>query len=276
MNEPSKQDQSQEPSMEEILASIRRIISDDGTEAQNEEAAAQPAEAPAPEPYTFGGAESEPEIEEPEEEPLELTQAVQDDGTVVDLAQQRAAAQAGRAEPAPDPEPEPAPEPEDPMAEFEAAAEPAFEAAAEPAFEPEPEPEAEMAMAPDPVFETEPPAEPDFGGEEDDGSLELYGEDDSDTPEMPAEDDMSDTEQDRLVSQATEAATLSALSDLARPAPQEEAPLSLPGGDRTLEQVVREAISEHLRTWLDANLPDLVERIVREEVRRLARRAEDS
>ncbi len=71
-----------EPSMEEILASIRRIISDD-------------KDAPPP-------------VAEPEEA-LELTQELQDDGSVVDLA---------------DPEPEPVfqptpPPPSMPMPEFE-------------------------------------------------------------------------------------------------------------------------------------------------------------
>ena len=77
------------------------------------------------------------------------------------------------------------------------------------------------------------------------------------------------------MSEATEAATLAALSSVARPPEAAEA-APLMGGERTLEQVVRDAIAEHLKVWLDTNLPDLVERVVREEVRRLARRAEDS
>ena len=54
-----------EPSMEEILASIRKIISDDGPPAVPE---AAPAEAPAP-----------------ASDVIELTQMVQDDGSVVDV-----------------------------------------------------------------------------------------------------------------------------------------------------------------------------------------------
>lgn len=78
----SDQEAQQEPSMEEILASIRRIISEDGEE---ETAAASEAEAAAPEPVP----EPEPEEPEapadPEEDILELTDEVQDDGTVVNL-----------------------------------------------------------------------------------------------------------------------------------------------------------------------------------------------
>lgn len=65
--------------MEEILASIRRIISDD-------------KDAPAPAPAV-------------EEEPLELTQVLQDDGSVVDIA----------AEPAPPPPPPAPPSPPSPQ-----------------------------------------------------------------------------------------------------------------------------------------------------------------
>jgi hypothetical protein len=44
--------------------------------------------------------------------------------------------------------------------------------------------------------------------------------------------------------------------------------------DRILEQMVREALRPQLQEWLDQNLPTLVERIVRQEVRRMATRAE--
>lgn len=66
-----------EPTMEEILASIRRIISEDDTPGDDAEAtapepmlAAEPAPAPEPEP------EPEPE-EEPAEDVLELTERVE-------------------------------------------------------------------------------------------------------------------------------------------------------------------------------------------------------
>ena len=79
----SDQNAQQEPSMEEILASIRRIISEDGDE---DNAAAPEAEAEAPEPVA---ADPEPVAEapepveeavapEPEEDVLELTDEVQD------------------------------------------------------------------------------------------------------------------------------------------------------------------------------------------------------
>ena len=47
------------------------------------------------------------------------------------------------------------------------------------------------------------------------------------------------------------------------------------GGGRTLEELVRESLAPELKAWLDENLPELVERIVREEIRKMVRRAED-
>ena len=74
MSEPT----AQEPTMEEILASIRRIISEDDAPA---ETAATPAPEPTPEPTPFpsavvADAAPEPEVVEPEEvedDILELT-----------------------------------------------------------------------------------------------------------------------------------------------------------------------------------------------------------
>jgi cell pole-organizing protein PopZ len=73
MSEPKSQ---AEPTMEEILASIRRIISEDGEDGEK-------AAAPAPEPVAEEAAAAEPA---PVEDVLELTQMVDDDGSVVNLA----------------------------------------------------------------------------------------------------------------------------------------------------------------------------------------------
>ena len=100
----------QDPSMEEILASIRRIISEDEDAAAEETA---DADADTTEGESHGetadgdqpNAETEPESEggAVDEDVLELTQMVQEDGSTVDLAD---------GEPEPEPEPEPGPEPE--------------------------------------------------------------------------------------------------------------------------------------------------------------------
>lgn len=43
-------------------------------------------------------------------------------------------------------------------------------------------------------------------------------------------------------------------------------------GDRGLEDMTRDLLRGMLKTWLDDNLPDMVERLVREEIERVARR----
>ena len=68
--------QQHEPSMEEILASIRRIIAEDGDPNATPQGAAPTATAPKP---VAKPAESKPD------EVLELTEVVEADGTVVSL-----------------------------------------------------------------------------------------------------------------------------------------------------------------------------------------------
>ena len=48
--------------------------------------------------------------------------------------------------------------------------------------------------------------------------------------------------------------------------------LSHAAGERSLEDLAREMLRGMLKQWLDENLPGLVERLVREEIERVARR----
>jgi uncharacterized protein len=127
-----------EPSMEEILASIRRIIDEDEEGGETEAAAEEVAEAPEADVAAAPEPEPAPEpVAEVEEEVLELTDqideptggtdplAIDDDLMIVDREDE--------VEVTPEPEPEPAPEPV-------------------------------AAVAPEPAPETEP--EPDVSGEE--------------------------------------------------------------------------------------------------------------
>ncbi len=89
---------SQEPTMEEILASIRRIISEDETPAA-EEGAAPPAAAeaapepePEPEPEPVAAApepepEPEPEVEAPPPEPVAVAAPEEEDDDDLELTQ---------------------------------------------------------------------------------------------------------------------------------------------------------------------------------------------
>lgn len=193
-----------EPTMEEILASIRRIISED--EPEPEEAAKPAAKAAAqtepdadleaePEPEPEPGPEPEPDDDD--DEVLDLTQKVNDDGSVIDL-NARPEAEAGA-----EPEADSAPEAPGATREFE--------------------PEEESLLAPD-----------------------------------------------------TQASTAGTLSQLARAASdQREARTVQVGDGRTLEAIVREALTPELKAWLDAHLATLVEQIVREEIKKMVRRAEE-
>ena len=66
-----------------------------------------------------------------------------------------------------------------------------------------------------------------------------------------------------LLSTATASAVDSAFNSLAQTV--------LGANARTLEDLVREMLRPMLKSWLDDNLPGLVERIVRDEIERVAR-----
>lgn len=71
------------------------------------------------------------------------------------------------------------------------------------------------------------------------------------------------SERGQLLSNATAAAVDSAFNALAQTV--------LVNNARTLEDLVREMMRPMLKTWLDDNLPRLVERLVRAEIERVAR-----
>jgi cell pole-organizing protein PopZ len=186
----------QEPSIEEILASIRQIISDDDEPA--------PAVAPVASP--------EPE---PQDDILELTNRADDSPDDVDLSFGESPAaeddfiKVDMKEP--EPEPEPMPEPE--------------------IIEDEPGPEYVPPPRQEPVRK----------------------------PAM--------VDDDSLLTERAEAAALNAFTKLAA-----KTAIDTISGV-TIEDIVRDEIRPMLRDWLDRNLPDMVERLVEEELDRVARRA---
>lgn len=247
-----------EPSMEEILASIRRIIADD-------EAKPPPAEAAKPTPAPAA--------------PAPKPQAMND------IPPSRVAPARPAAEkPAPPPAAKPAPAPPPPAPAADAsndqddidallagldAATPAPEVRAR---EPEPEPEAdvleltdEMAMDPEP---TPAPPPPSFHRVEPRDDLEFaeappprpipapsYAPVDFDAPPLPP--------QQPILAQSTVSAVESAFNSLAHTV--------LSSNARTLEDLVKEMLRPMLKSWLDDNLPGLVERIVKAEIERVSR-----
>jgi cell pole-organizing protein PopZ len=80
-------------------------------------------------------------------------------------------------------------------------------------------------------------------------------------PRRPAP--VQDADTHALISSVTSAAVDSAFNSLAHTVLVQNA--------RTLEDLVREMLRPLLKTWLDDNLPGLVERLVRAEIERVSR-----
>lgn len=200
MTQPAK---SQEPSMEEILASIRRIIADDDASKAAQKAAESPKPAArlAAPPLSESGAVDINAAKEPDPPIASRASLEEQAADILDLTESMAAPAFGQSEPVPEPPPQ--------LRKIERHSEPDYE---EPAPPPLPRP------AP---------------------------------------------EREQLISRATSAAVDSAFNTLAQTVLVQNA--------RTLEDLVREMLRPMLKTWLDDNLPGLVERLVRAEIERVAR-----
>jgi len=68
-----------------------------------------------------------------------------------------------------------------------------------------------------------------------------------------------------LLSPSADAAVMAAFESLGDAA--------LPAHGRTVEDLVKEILRPMLKTWLDENLPRIVERLVRQEIERISRNA---
>jgi len=86
-------------------------------------------------------------------------------------------------------------------------------------------------------------------------------------PEPPVESVVEDR---KLVSDEVEQVSAETISGLTAAL---AASARVGDGNKTLEQLVKELLRPILKDWLDTNLPGMVERIVREEVERIADRA---
>ncbi len=197
----SAQPKPNEPSMEEILASIRRIIADDDV---------SPAAAPAP----------------------------------VELDIDTKALLAGAANPS---------EPEDDVLDLGAEAEaiaPAEQAPAQPVIAPADDLDFLEAKAPEPSVPEPDPVVP-----------ELEPQFADFIAPQPAPQPALDMAQ--LLSDQASNSVTSAFGQLAHTV--------LSNNARTLEDLVKDMLKPMLKTWLDDNLPVMVERLVRAEIERVAR-----
>jgi cell pole-organizing protein PopZ len=82
------------------------------------------------------------------------------------------------------------------------------------------------------------------------------------------------TADERLISTVSASASVAALAQLVHRPRDKADEMPLGHAERTLEDVVRELLRPMLKSWLDDNLPQLVERLVRDEITRLVREAQ--
>src|SRR5450830_982250 len=230
----------QEPSMEEILASIRRIIADDdsGKPKAPDAAAPKPAPPAAAVPSRPVPAAPAP-LPRPAPPPAAGNNQNDIDAMLADLdAPPKVTANPALAKPEP---PKPAtPPPPDVLDLTEAMAAPTPPPGPAPSFR-------TIDGASDVVFTDQPPAEAAGRAVE----------------EARRQFTQNAAPDHGLISNATVSAVDSAFNSLAYTVIGQNA--------RTLEDMVKEMLRPMLKSWLDDNLPGLVDRIVRAEIERVSR-----
>jgi cell pole-organizing protein PopZ len=248
--------------MEEILASIRRIIADD----EAKPADAKPADA---RPADVKPAAAEKPASPPPVKPEPAPAAKMKDIPPSAIAPKPSEVRSAAPKPAPPPAPEPAatPNSQDDIDAMLASLD-----AATPAADIRPaQPEAdvfeltdEMAM-PDPA-----PAASSFHRIEPQDDIEftesaaaraLHRQPAYEPP--PFESAAAAAPAQQILSRSTVSAVESAFNSLANTV--------LSNNARTLEDLVKEMLRPMLKSWLDDNLPGLVERIVKAEIERVSR-----
>ena len=244
MSDPKPQ---AEPTMEEILASIRRIISENDEEQEAKKRSENPAAPaaslappdfaeervsnPASEPASVAAAvPPQPATPRTDAAVLELTDMIAEDGTVINLSTGKPYRPAA---------PE---EARQSLAEDVASEAPKKKSADDQPLDKKPAPPPERAQNSENTMEN---------------------------PKDKADD---------VISANTAAAATATFAQLARTMAQEpQASNNMTvGSHTTIEDIVKEMLRPMLKEWLDQNLPKMVEHMVRRELDRMVRRAEDA
>jgi uncharacterized protein len=252
MTQPAKV---QEPSMEEILASIRRIIADDEAKPAAAEKPAAPEPARRPEPVPKPEA---PKAAAPQPAPKPVMNNIPPSAIP-------AAQAAAKAAPAPKPAAPPPPV-SNSQDDIDAMLAGLDAATSEPEIRSPPPPPPEE----DEVFELTDdmavvPPPPTFRRVEPAEDLEFAEALASERQRKPVFDPPSydGPPAAPILSRSTVSAVESAFNSLANTV--------LSNNARTLEDLVKEMLRPMLKSWLDDNLPGLVERIVKAEIERVSR-----
>jgi hypothetical protein len=254
MNKPAPK----EPSMDEILSSIRQIIADDDAAAAPRKPVVPPAPslqaAPAPTPRPIPNLppmtrQPEPDAE-PEPEPLELTPAQmvvedEDEKTAPGLSFEAMLGRQAR-DPAPPADPPPLVDPEDITFEPDEAEMKA------PALSPPP---VRAPVMPPPPRTVAPPPQPPPR------PIPSVAQA-APMPDPTLSQDMAE----QLLEPTTDAAVKHTFTRLQG--------VTMAGAGVTLEGLMREMLRPMLKEWLDENLPAVVERMVEKEIARISRGGE--
>jgi uncharacterized protein len=252
MTQPAKV---QEPSMEEILASIRRIIADDEAKPPVAEKPSSPVVAAKPE-KTAAAAPA-------------VKAAVMNDipPSTIPVARAAVAKVPAAAVAAPPAKPTPAPAVTNSQDDIDAMLAGLDEATSEAEIRP-PQPDGEVFELTDEMALPVPPT-PSFQKVEPADDLEFTetaaarGARRQPAFEAPPFESPAASPAQQILSHSTVSAVESAFNSLANTV--------LSNNARTLEDLVKEMLRPMLKSWLDDNLPGLVERIVKAEIERVSR-----
>ena len=258
MTQPAKV---QEPSMEEILASIRRIIADDEAKPPIAEKAAGAAASAKPEKVGAAAPAAKPPV-------------MNDIPPSAIAAAQPAAAQPAATKAPPPPIAPAAPAPVASAAasnsqdDIDAMLAGLDEATSEAEIRP-PQPDGEVFELTDEMALPDPPPsafhkidpEDDLEFTETAAARAVHRQPAFEPP--PFESPAAPPPAPQILSRSTVSAVESAFNTLANTV--------LSNNARTLEDLVKEMLRPMLKSWLDDNLPGLVERIVKAEIERVSR-----
>jgi cell pole-organizing protein PopZ len=247
--------------MEEILASIRRIIADDEAKPAAAEKAAPPPPSPqasSPPPPSPSPAAAAAKPEKPAPAPAARAP----------VAPPPAAPAPAKAAAPPAPPPAPAPAVSNSQDDIDALLNGLDEATTPEEIRPaapEPEPEADVLDLTDEMALPDPAPQTAFRKVEPPDDLE-FTETAAKAPLRDMAFDLpppSPMDSPPILSRSTVSAVESAFNSLAHTV--------LSNNARTLEDLVKEMLRPMLKSWLDDNLPGLVERIVKAEIERVSR-----
>ena len=249
MTQPAKV---QEPSMEEILASIRRIIADDEAKPATAEKPSSPA-APAKAEKAVAAV------------PAKAPVMNDIPPSAIPAAQAAAAKAPAPVAPAPPrAAPAPAPAVSNSQDDIDALLNGLDEATTPEEIRP-PLPDGDVLELTDEMALPDPP-QPSFKKVEPTDDLEFTEAAARAAPRQPAFEPPSaesPVAPQQILSRSTVSAVESAFNSLAHTV--------LSNNARTLEDLVKEMLRPMLKSWLDDNLPGLVERIVKAEIERVSR-----